>query len=60
VAALEASDQDLRERYVGISYCWVADVLPGRHLIVFAPRWNGTDIASSRQRQAWKASSVLH
>jgi DNA-binding CsgD family transcriptional regulator len=41
-AALEASDQELRERYVGISYCWVADVLPGRHLIVFAPRDSGT------------------
>jgi DNA-binding CsgD family transcriptional regulator len=37
-AALAARAEDLRERHVGISYCWVADVLPGRHLIAFAPR----------------------
>jgi DNA-binding CsgD family transcriptional regulator len=42
-AALTDTDEVLRERYVGVSYCWVVDVLPGRHLIVFAAHDSSTD-----------------
>jgi DNA-binding CsgD family transcriptional regulator len=35
--AVAAAPEDLREHYVGMSYFSVADVLPGRRLIVFAP-----------------------
>jgi DNA-binding NarL/FixJ family response regulator len=42
-AALAATADDLGERYVGVSYVSVAEVLPGRHLIAFAAHRPGPD-----------------